>query len=128
MGSEMCIRDRYSGWPNAEPLKNLDTEAVINILEEWFVDTGKPERIRTDGGPQFRDKFTQWCKAQNIIHELSSAYHHESNGHAEVTVRDMKRLLEKTKNEKEFKKRHNKLFAFGPTVVVVPSRYGPPLN
>ena len=96
--------DRYSGWPNAEPLKNLDTEAVINILEEWFVDTGKPERIRTDGGPQFRDKFTQWCKAQNIIHELSSAYHHESNGHAEVTVRDMKRLLEKTKNEKEFKK------------------------
>mmetsp|Transcript_13246 Transcript_13246/g.35169 ORF Transcript_13246/g.35169 Transcript_13246/m.35169 type:complete len:114 (-) Transcript_13246:76-417(-) len=26
------------------------------------------------------------------------------------------------------KKRHNKLFAFGPTVVVVPSLYGPPRN
>ena len=96
--------DRYSGWPNVEPLKKLDTEAVIRILEEWFVDNGKPERIRTDGGPQFREKFTRWCKEQNIIHELSSAYHHESNGHAEVTVRDMKRLLEKTHTEKEFRR------------------------
>ena len=65
---------------------------------------GKPERIRSDGGPQFRSEFTQWCKKQGIVHELSSAYHHESNGHAEVAVREMKKLLAKTSNFKEFRK------------------------
>merc|ERR1712020_191772 len=35
---------------------------------------------------------------------LSSAYHHESNGHAEVGVREMKHLLEKTSSYAEFNK------------------------
>ena len=115
----LILADRYSGWPDVKPLtRGMDTKTVTDILEDWFTDLGKPERIRTDGGPQFRSEFKAWCKAQNIIHELSSAYHHESNGHAEVAVRDMKHLLEKTSTWKNFKKalmeyrntpRHDKL-------------------
>ena len=100
----LILADRYSGWPMAKPLKRLDTTAITDILEEWFIDTGKPERIRSDGGPQFRSEFTEWCKKQGIHHELSSAYHHESNGHAEAAVRDMKHLLEKTSNFMKFRK------------------------
>ena len=99
----LILADRYSGWPMAERLKKLDTNAVIEILEDWFIDHGKPECIRSDGGPQFRRDFDLWCKRMGIRHELSSAYHHESNGHAEVAVRDMKRLLEKTHSWKEFR-------------------------
>ena len=98
----LILVDRYSGWSQVKPLKKLDTAAIIDRLEKWFFDMGKPERLRSDGGPQFRDEFKQWCASQGIIHELSSAYHHESNGHAEVGVREMKHLLEKTSTYAEF--------------------------
>ena len=100
----LILADRYTGWPMVKPLRKLDTKAIISILEDWFFDHGKPERIRSDGGPQFRDEFKTWCKENHIIHELSSAHHHESNGHAEVTVKEMKHLLEKTNNFTDFKK------------------------
>ena len=37
------------------------------------------------------------------MHQLASAYHHESNGHAEVDVREMKGLLSKTTDFKAFR-------------------------
>ena len=84
----LVVVDRYSGWPLVQPLKKLDTSAVTATLEDWFLDYGKPVSIRSDGGPQFRSEFIRWCEDQNIVHQLSSAYHHESNGHAEVAVRE----------------------------------------
>ena len=66
-------------------------------LEDWFLEHGKPVDVRSDRGPQFRQEFNQWCEAQKINHQLSSAYNHQSNGHAEVAVREMKYLLEKSK-------------------------------
>ena len=99
----LVLMDRYSGWPLVQPLKKLDTRAVTTTLEDWFYDYGKPVSLRSDGGPQFRNDFTKWCEDQNIVHQLSSAYHHESNGHAEVAVREMKSLLAKTKDYKTFK-------------------------
>ena len=99
----LICADRYSGWPMIKPLTKLDTSTVIGILEDYFVDVGKPLRIRSDDGPQFRSEFTNWCESRNIIHEKSSAYHPESNGHAEVTVREMKHLLAKTENWRKFR-------------------------
>ena len=97
--------DRYSGWPLVKPLRKLDTAAVITVLEDWFLEHGKPINLRSDGGPQFRREFDHWCKQEKINHELSSAYHHQSNGHAEVAVREMKNLLAKTGgNFKEFRR------------------------
>ena len=80
----LILVDRYSGWPMTKPLKKLDTAAVTGRLQKWFFDTGKPERLRSDGGPQFRDDFKKYLNSEDIRHELSSAYHHESNGHAEA--------------------------------------------
>ena len=100
----LIVVDRYSGWPMVVPLKDIDTKAITTELDDCFIDYGKPERLRSDGGPQFRDEFKSYLKDRNIIHELSSAYHHESNGHAENAVREMKRLLEKTNSWSEFRK------------------------
>ena len=96
----LVLVDRYSGWPMDKPLKKLDTTAVTSILDDWFLEHGKPVDLRSDGGPQFRRDFDQWCESQEINHQLSSAYNHQSNGHAEVAVREMKHLLEKTKSYK----------------------------
>ena len=83
-------------------LTKLNTKSITAILEDWFIDMGKPVRLRSDGGPQFRSEFEDWAKKENITHELSSPYHHQSNGHAEVTVREMKHLL--TKMERNWQK------------------------
>ena len=95
--------DRYSGWPMAAPIpRKANTTTITDILDEWFADHGIPISIRTDGGPQFRGPFDEWCTRNNIRHELSSAYHHESNGHAECAVREIKKLLAKTPSYKAF--------------------------
>jgi hypothetical protein len=88
--------DRYTGWPMVAPLPNEDTKTVTDILDDWFIEHGIPVSIRTDGGPQFRGPFDAWCTTNRIRHEKSSAYNHESNGHAECAVREMKKLLAKT--------------------------------
>jgi hypothetical protein len=88
--------DRYSGWPMVAQLPKEDTKTITDKLDDWFIEHGIPVSIRTDGGPQFRGPFTTWCAKHHIRHELSSAYNHESNGHAECTVREMKKLLTKT--------------------------------
>ena len=99
----ICV-DRYSGWPLVEKLRKLNTTTITNCLEDWFVDVGKPVRIRSDGGPQFRSEFSEWCEQQGIIHELSSPDHHESNGHAESAVKAMKHLIAKTQTWRKFRK------------------------
>ena len=99
----LVLVDRYSGWPMVKPLKKLNTTAVTTILHDWFLDMGKPVNLRSDGGPQFRQEFEDWCKDQCINHELSSPYNHQSNGHAEVAVREMKNLLAKTGTYPKFR-------------------------
>ena len=79
-----------------QPLRKLDTKAITNILDDWFIDDGKPVKLRSNGSPQFRTEFDVWCKEQDIVQELSSPYHHKSNGHAEVTVKEMKKLAGRT--------------------------------
>ncbi|XP_059087680.1 uncharacterized protein K02A2.6-like [Tigriopus californicus] len=91
----LIMADRFSGWPCVARLSRMDTQAVINILQDWFVDYGIPQTIRSDGGPQFRSQFAEFCHHHHITHELASAYHPVSNGHAESTVKSMKILLQK---------------------------------
>ena len=100
----LILADRFSGWPMVAKLTKLETSAITNVLEDWFVDVGKPLRLRSDGGAQFRSEFDQWCQEQGIEHELSSPDHHESNGHAESAVKAMKQLLAKKRSWKAFRK------------------------
>ena len=51
---------------------------------------GKPVKLRSDSGPQFHTEFDDWLQDQDIIHELSSPYKHQSNSHAEVAVWNIK--------------------------------------
>ena len=87
--------DRYSGMVWCDRLTSTSTEKVTQSLVKWFQDFGFPKSIRTDGGPQFRGPFDQWCEDNSIIHELSSAYNPQSNGHAENGVKTAKHLLAK---------------------------------
>ena len=90
----LILADRYSGWPEVGKLKRTGTSDVTDLLQQWFIQHGKPCQIRHDGGPNVDSKeFEDWCKSQGIEHIPSSAYYPQSNGHAEATVKGMKYLL-----------------------------------
>jgi len=87
--------DRYSGMVWCDRLRSTTTEKVTSTLLSWFFDFGFPVSIRTDGGPQFRGPFDEWCQENGIIHQLSSPYNPQSNGQAEAGVKTAKRLVQK---------------------------------
>ena len=100
----LAYADRYSGMLWCDKLSSTTTLAVTNLLDKWMLDFGYPLTIRSDGGPQFRGPFKDWCESKDILHEVSSPYHPQSNGHAEQAVKSAKHLLEKLDaNMRKFK-------------------------
>ncbi len=79
------------------------TANVTACLEDLFIEHGRASSVRSDGGPQFRSTFGKWCEGMGVKHELSSAYHPESNGHSEAGVQRLKHLYLKCKNNQIFK-------------------------
>ena len=92
----LVLVDRFSGFPLVHRLTALKTSTVTDRLLHWFQDWGFPQRLRSDGGPQFRGPFEDFCAKHNIVHELTSPRHSQSNGLAEAAVANVKGLLEKT--------------------------------
>ena len=86
---------RYSGFPVFWQLARTTTAEILMHMERYFDFVGWPCSIRTDGGPQFRGPFQDFCKAMSIEHELASAYNPNSNGLAEAGVKSCKYLIEK---------------------------------
>ena len=70
----IVLIDRYSGYAWTQELRRTDTTTVTGQLADWFTEFGWPSAIRTDGGPQFRSEFMQFCEQHGIKHELSSPY------------------------------------------------------
>ena len=91
----LVVVDRYSSYVWIESLRSLDSEAVVRKLRRIFCEFGYPEVIRSDGGPQFKAAFEDFCKFHGIRHEFSAPHHPESNGLAESAVKSMKGLLKK---------------------------------
>ena len=76
-------------------VQRTDTRSVCESLTRWFTEYGWPTYIRTDGGPQFRGEFAEFCEGNSVKHEQASAYNPESNGLAEAAVKNMIRKRRK---------------------------------
>ena len=90
--------DRLSGWIKlSEFSHDPSSHQIISTIRKFFVDTGVPVRIRTDGGPQFTSsKFQQFLKKWGVTSTISTPHYPQSNGHAEAAVKAMKHLVAKT--------------------------------
>jgi hypothetical protein len=95
----LVVGDRLSGWPEVIQVgtgtKYSGAKGLCRALRQLFATFGVPEEISSDGGPEFVagesiDFYNRW----GISHRLSSAYHPQSNGRAEVAVKLVKRMLE----------------------------------
>ena len=66
----------------------------MKALTQEFAKFGIPEKILSDGGPQFISQdFKSFCHRNGIDTDKSSPYHPKSNGIAEQTVKEMKKLV-----------------------------------
>jgi hypothetical protein len=97
----LLMVDRFSGFPFCQKLRSTVTGSVTKVLLSWFCEWGFPKVIRSDGGPQFRSEFREFCGAHDIEHELASPDHPQATGLAEAGVKNVKRLLKKCREKGE---------------------------
>ncbi|KAM2668260.1 hypothetical protein EV2_019869 [Malus domestica] len=66
----------------------------IKVSEPWF---RIPRVIISDGGSNFCNRTIQaLLRKYNVNHKVSTPYHPQTNGQAEVSNREIKKILEKT--------------------------------
>ena len=89
--------DYVSKWVEVKALPTNDAKAVLNFLhKQIFTRFGTPRVIISDEGSHFCNrKFTSMMQRYNVNHRVATAYHPQTNGQAEVSNREIKRILEK---------------------------------
>jgi hypothetical protein len=91
----LTIVDRSTRWPEAIPLRSTTAAACASALfHGWIARFGIPDTITSDRGPQFASQlWSQVCQLLNIKHNMTTAYHPESNGMVERMHRRLKDAL-----------------------------------
>ena len=94
----LAVGCRLSGWAElySTPSGSLKSgsSGLTASLRSFFATFGVPLELASDGGPEFMAGATQeFLRRWGVKHRVSSAYHPQSNGRAEVAVKTAKRLL-----------------------------------
>ena len=99
----LVFADKMSGWPFFKKIGRSATSSdVIRAIRSWFSVVGAPRRLTTDNGPQFDShRFKEFCRRWHIIHDPSTPRYPQSNGHAEVMVKAVKRVIQKVDTANE---------------------------
>ena len=90
--------DYVSKWVEAIPTRTNDHKVVLKFLKEHiFSRFGVPRAIISDGGLYFCNRsFENLLKKYGVTLKVSTAYHPQTNGKAELANREIKHILEKT--------------------------------
>ena len=97
----LILVDWFSNFTFAKKLGKIGgTDKVIEKMKKIFFTFGFCQFLKTDDGPEFRGRFQDWAKKVGIVTTKSSAYFSPGNSRSEKAVQDIKRLLQKVKDEK----------------------------
>ena len=90
--------DHVSKWVEAVACSRNDANTVVTFLQRNILSRfGTPRTIISDGGSHFANRiFAKLMSRYGIKHVMSLAYHPQTNGQAEISNREIKRILEKT--------------------------------
>ena len=96
----LLIVDYVSKWVQAAPCRSNDNAVVIKFLKENVLSRfGTPRAIISDKGTHFCNRsFEALMHKYGVIHKVSTSYHPQTNGQAELANREIKQILEKTVN------------------------------
>ena len=90
--------DYVSKWVEAAACPKNDANTVLGFLQRNILSRfGTPRTIISDGGSHFSNKvFEKLMSIYGIKHIMSLAYNPHTNGQAEISNREIKKILEKT--------------------------------
>jgi hypothetical protein len=102
----LIVADQFSGWPQVFPFSDTNTSMrrVIDALHSFFTcGVGAPEKLWSDGGPQFKsDEFLAFLPDWDIGNGRSSPHHPQSNGYAESAVKSTKKFIAGSRSSGSF--------------------------
>ncbi|GFX02314.1 integrase catalytic domain-containing protein [Trichonephila clavipes] len=84
--------DRFSKWPEAQPLKDITAETVAEaFFSSWVSRFGTPAILTTDRGRQFESSlFKALSKLLGVQKCRTTGYHPQANGMIEELHRPLK--------------------------------------
>ncbi|KAH9803133.1 hypothetical protein KPL71_001653 [Citrus sinensis] len=96
----LVAMDYVSKWVEAAALPTNDAKIVVAFLQKnIFSRFGTPRAIISDEGTHFCNKiFAAAMVKYEVRHKVATTYHPQSNGQAEVSNREIKKILEKVVN------------------------------
>ena len=88
--------DYVSKWVEATTCPKNDANTVVGFLQRNILSKfGTPRTIISDGGRHFANKvFEKLMNMYGVKHIMSLAYHPQINGKAEISNREIKKILE----------------------------------
>lgn len=87
----MCQSTRY---PAAYPLRSVTTKSILKALTSFMSIFGIPKNIQSDQGSNFMSQhFSNVMRQLKVTHNISSAYHPQSQGALERFHQTLKSLL-----------------------------------
>ncbi|KAM2101230.1 hypothetical protein ACFX1T_028276 [Malus domestica] len=101
--------DYVSKWVEAKATRTNDSRVVSDFIKtNIFSRFGMPRVFISDGGSHFCNRTIEALfKKYNVKHKVSTPYHPQTSGQAEVSNREIKQILEKTMgpNQKDWSMR-----------------------
>ncbi|PIK39424.1 hypothetical protein BSL78_23736 [Apostichopus japonicus] len=97
----LTLVDYATGFPEAVPLRNIDTERVAEALVDIFSRVGVPSEILTDRGSQFTsDVMKEVSRLLSLRQLTTTPYHPICNGLVEKFNGTLKRMLKRMCEER----------------------------
>ncbi|GFT31235.1 integrase catalytic domain-containing protein [Trichonephila clavipes] len=97
-GYTYCLTmiDRFSKWPEAQPLKDITAETVAEaFFPSWVSRFGTPAILPTDRGRQFESSlFKALSKLLGVQKYRTTGYHPQANGMIEELHRTLKSAIQ----------------------------------
>ncbi|XP_050916838.1 uncharacterized protein LOC127132019 [Lathyrus oleraceus] len=101
--------DYVSKWVEAIPTRTNDSRVVADFVRSnIFCRFGIPRAIISDQGTHFCNRTMEaLLRKYGVVHRVSTAYHPQTNGQAEISNREIKHILEKMvqPNRKDWSRR-----------------------
>ncbi|KAM1759983.1 hypothetical protein ACFX12_002907 [Malus domestica] len=90
--------DYVSKWVEAKATRTNDSKVVAEFVKSnIFARFGMPRVLISDGGSHFCNRTIEaLLKKYNVTHRVSTPYHPQTSGQAEVSNREIKQIQEKT--------------------------------
>ncbi|KAM1702415.1 hypothetical protein ACFXTN_025556 [Malus domestica] len=90
--------DYVSKWVEAKATRTNDSKVLADFVKtDIFARFGMPQVIIDDRGSHFCNRTIEaLLRRYNVTHKVSTPYHSQGSGQAEVSNREIKQILEKT--------------------------------